>query len=48
LQLIKEEFKDATVLTIAHRLNTIIESDMVMVLHMGRLVEYGMPKNLAN
>ena len=32
LKLIKEEFKDSTVITIAHRLNTIIESDMVAVL----------------
>ena len=31
-QLIKKDFKDATVLTIAHRLNTIINSDKVLVL----------------
>jgi len=32
LKFIKEEFVDSTVITIAHRLNTIIESDMVAVL----------------
>lgn len=43
LRLIKEEFKESTVITIAHRLNTIIESDMVAVLSLGMLVEYGYP-----
>ena len=38
---------DSTVITIAHRLNTIIESDMVAVLSQGRLVEYGKPVELA-
>ena len=46
LKLIKEEFVDSTVITIAHRLNTIIESDMVAVLSQGRLVEYGKPVEL--
>lgn len=46
LKLISEEFVGATVLTIAHRLNTIIESDMVLVLDEGRLVEYDKPENL--
>ena len=32
LKLIKDEFIDSTVITIAHRLNTIIESDMIAVL----------------
>ena len=47
MKLIKEEFESATVLTIAHRLNTIISSDMVAVLSHGRLVEYGKPVELA-
>ena len=33
--LIQTEFADATVLTIAHRLNTIINSDRVLVLSFG-------------
>jgi ABC-type multidrug transport system fused ATPase/permease subunit len=48
LKLISEEFVGATVLTIAHRLNTIIESDMVLVLSEGRLLEYDTPKSLLN
>ena len=34
-KLITLEFKDATVITIAHRLNTIINSDKVLVLSFG-------------
>ena len=37
---------DSTVITIAHRLNTIIESDMVAVLSQGRLIEYDKPVEL--
>lgn len=33
--LIEQEFASSTVITIAHRLNTIIKSDMVLVLSMG-------------
>ena len=31
-KLIEQEFQDSTVITIAHRLNTIIKSDKVLVL----------------
>ena len=41
--MISEEFKYATVLTIAHRLNTIINSDRVLVLDDGACVEYDSP-----
>ncbi|XP_031561855.1 multidrug resistance-associated protein 4-like [Actinia tenebrosa] len=40
---IRNKFKDCTVLTIAHRLNTIMDSDRVMVLDEGRLVEFDEP-----
>ncbi|KAJ2832598.1 hypothetical protein GGI24_001173 [Coemansia furcata] len=43
---IRREFKDCTVLTIAHRLNTIIDSDMILVIDGGRLAEYDTPQNL--
>ncbi|KAJ2476028.1 hypothetical protein IWW56_005135, partial [Coemansia sp. RSA 2131] len=43
---IRKEFKNCTVLTIAHRLNTIIDSDMILVVDGGRLAEYDTPQNL--
>ncbi|KAJ2499985.1 hypothetical protein GGH96_003096 [Coemansia sp. RSA 1972] len=43
---IRKEFKNCTVLTIAHRLDTIIDSDMILVVDGGRLVEYDTPQNL--
>ena len=46
MDLIKKEFADATVLTIAHRLNTIINSDRITVMSHGTKVEYGEPAEL--
>ena len=42
----RAEFKDATVITIAHRLNTILDADKIIVLADGRLVEFGAPSAL--
>ncbi|KXS09504.1 hypothetical protein M427DRAFT_128884 [Gonapodya prolifera JEL478] len=39
-------FSNATVVTIAHRLNTVIDYDKIMVLDQGRLVEFGRPHEL--
>jgi len=43
---IHNQFKDATVLTIAHRLHTVITNDRIMVLDSGRLVEFDVPHRL--
>ena len=42
-QAIKQNFKNLTVLTIAHRLNTIMESDKILVMDAGCVVEYAPP-----
>lgn len=44
--IIRDEFQDYTILTVAHRLDTIMDSDMVAVLDQGRLTEYGPPQDL--
>ncbi|XP_062374958.1 canalicular multispecific organic anion transporter 1 [Sardina pilchardus] len=43
---ISKEFSDCTVLTIAHRLNTILDSSRVMVLDAGKIVEFDSPSAL--
>ncbi|CAL5207702.1 unnamed protein product [Lathyrus oleraceus] len=45
-RVIREEFEECTVITVAHRVPTVIDSDMVMVLSYGKLMEYDEPSKL--
>ena len=47
-KLITNEFKDATMLTVAHRLNTIINSDKIMFMKDGQVAEFDSPEILKN
>jgi ABC-type multidrug transport system fused ATPase/permease subunit len=44
--MIRREFAANTVLTIAHRLQTVIDSDMILVLGDGKVLQYGPPRDL--
>lgn len=43
---IRKEFSECTVITIAHRLNTIIDSSRVLVLDKGQIAEFETPSAL--
>jgi len=43
---IRREFADCTILTIAHRLNTIMDSTRIAVFAAGKLIELDTPEHL--
>lgn len=45
-QTIRQEFAECTVLTIAHRLHTIMDYDRIMVIDHGMVIEFDSPQNL--
>ncbi|GAB5360672.1 hypothetical protein AAMO2058_000647400 [Amorphochlora amoebiformis] len=45
-QVLRNEFKSRSILIIAHRLNTIMHTDKIMVLDSGKIVEFDSPSKL--
>ncbi|KAJ4823064.1 ATP-binding cassette sub- C member 8, partial [Turnera subulata] len=45
-RIIRKEFAECTVITVAHRVPTVIDSDMILVLSYGKLLEYDEPSKL--
>jgi ABC-type multidrug transport system fused ATPase/permease subunit len=45
-RVLRDDFKDTTCLTIAHRLNTIMDSDYILVMSDGQAVEFDPPQRL--
>ena len=45
---IRKEFSEQTVLTIAHRINTIFDYDRIIVMNDGFVAEFDSPQNLLN
>ena len=47
-EVIADKFRDRTILTIAHRLNTVFNSDRLLMLQHGEVVYFDVPSNINN
>ena len=45
-EVIADKFRDRTILTIAHRLNTVVNSDRILMLQHGEVVHFDVPSNI--
>ena len=45
-KIIREDFGDKTIISVAHRLDTILDFDRIVVLDRGQIVEDGLPSEL--
>jgi len=45
-RVMRTEFKNSTCITVAHRINTIMDSDYILVMDDGRVAEFDRPKEL--
>jgi ATP-binding cassette subfamily C (CFTR/MRP) protein 4 len=43
---VAKSFRDATIIAVAHRLDTVIDYDKILVLGAGAVLEYGSPHEL--
>jgi ATP-binding cassette subfamily C (CFTR/MRP) protein 1 len=45
-EVLRKAFKDRTIIAIAHRVNTLMDFDRIVVMEAGRIVEIGLPGEL--
>jgi len=47
-EIINDEFRNSTLIIVAHRISTILNCDKILVLDEGKVAEFDTPQNLRN